>query len=87
MRVLFLTAAIVFALDQATKWGVVQGLNLYELGEIDVVPPLLNFRMAWNQAVSYTHLDVYKRQGLLPLSFGPSGVPVAALETRSPRPA
>jgi signal peptidase II len=53
MRVLFLTAAIVFALDQATKWGVVQGLNLYELGEIDVVPPLLNFRMAWNQGINF----------------------------------
>lgn len=53
MRVLLLTAAIVFALDQATKWGVVQGLNLYELGEIDVVPPLLNFRMAWNQGINF----------------------------------
>lgn len=53
MRVLFLTAAIVFALDQATKWGVVQGLNLYELGEIDVVPPLLNFRMAWNTGINF----------------------------------
>ena len=53
MRVLFLTAAIVFALDQATKWGVVQGLNLYELGEIDVIPPFLNFRMAWNQGINF----------------------------------
>jgi signal peptidase II len=56
MRVLFLTAAVVFALDQATKWGVVRGLNLYELGEMDVVPPLLNFRMAWNQGINFGFL-------------------------------
>lgn len=53
MRALILTSAIVFALDQASKWGVVQGLNLIERGEIDVIPPLLNFRMAWNQGVNF----------------------------------
>lgn len=53
MRALTLTTAIVFALDQASKWGVVQGLNLKERGEIDVIPPLLNFRMAWNQGVNF----------------------------------
>lgn len=53
MRALIPTAAIVFLLDQASKWGVVQGLNLIERGEIDVIPPLLNFRMAWNQGVNF----------------------------------
>ena len=32
MRALIPTAAIVFLLDQASKWGVVQGLNLIERG-------------------------------------------------------
>lgn len=53
MRLLALVAALVFALDQATKWGVVKGLNLFELGEIDVLPPLLNFRMAWNEGINF----------------------------------
>ena len=53
MRRLALVAAVVFALDQATKWAVVKGLNLYELGEIEVLPPLLNFRMAWNEGINF----------------------------------
>mgnify|MGYP000943593522 FL=1 len=53
MRILFLTAALVLALDQATKWGVVRGLNLLEMGEIDVLPPFLNFRMAWNRGINF----------------------------------
>ncbi len=53
MRRLALVAALVFALDQATKWAVVKGLNLYELGEIEVLPPLLNFRMAWNEGINF----------------------------------
>ncbi len=53
MRVLALTALITFALDQASKWLVVQYLNLLERGEIDVIPPLLNLRMAWNEGVNF----------------------------------
>ncbi len=53
MRRLALVALAVFAIDQITKLGVVFGLNLRERGEIDVLPPLLNFRMAWNQGVNF----------------------------------
>lgn len=53
MRPVALTAAAVFLLDQATKLAVVQGLNLEKRGEIDVIPPFLNFRMAWNQGVNF----------------------------------
>lgn len=53
MRALGITAIATFALDQASKWGVVQALNLQERGEIDVLPPLLNFRMAWNKGVNF----------------------------------
>lgn len=45
--------AIVFALDQATKWAVVWGLNLVERGSIDVLYPYLTFRMAWNRGVNF----------------------------------
>lgn len=53
MRVLSLAALIVFALDQLSKWAVVQKLDLFHRGELDVVPPYLNFRMAWNKGVNF----------------------------------
>lgn len=53
MRALSLTALIVFALDQLSKWAVVQHLNLISLGEREVFPPFLNFRMAWNRGVNF----------------------------------
>ena len=39
MRRVAVWAALVFALDQATKWAVVQGLNLKDIGEYDVLDP------------------------------------------------
>ena len=42
-----------FMLDQASKYLVVHWLNLRERGEIDVLSPLLNFRMAWNRGVNF----------------------------------
>ncbi|MBV7377336.1 signal peptidase II [Maritimibacter dapengensis] len=53
MRGLWITAAIVFVVDQATKWLVVQYLNLKEVGAIDVIPPILNLRMAWNEGINF----------------------------------
>ena len=53
MRVLWRTAAIVFALDQLTKVIVVQLLGLASRGVIEVVPPFLTFRMAWNRGVNF----------------------------------
>ena len=44
-------------LDQASKYVVVHLLNLRERGEIDVLPPLLNFRMAWNRGVNFGMFD------------------------------
>ncbi len=41
------------ALDQATKWLVVDGLDLRGRLAIDVLPPLLNLRMAWNRGVNF----------------------------------
>ena len=42
-----------FMLDQASKYLVVHWLNLRERGEIDVLAPFLNFRMAWNRGVNF----------------------------------
>ncbi len=53
MRWLALTAAIVFAFDQITKVVVVHMMNLKALGSIDVLPPFVNFRMAWNRGINF----------------------------------
>ncbi len=53
MRLVPLVAIGIFALDQVSKLGVVFGLNLIERGEIDVLPPYLVFRMAWNRGVNF----------------------------------
>jgi len=53
MRLVVLTAAAIFALDQITKFIVVQGMDLYSRHEILVLPPWLAFRMAWNQGINF----------------------------------
>ncbi|MGQ0565293.1 MAG: signal peptidase II [Gemmobacter sp.] len=53
MRTLAITAVLIFALDQITKWLVVFHLRLIDLGMIDVWPPWLTFRMAWNRGVNF----------------------------------
>jgi signal peptidase II len=53
MRVARRTAVAIFAIDQATKIAVVDWMNLRMLGEIDVWPPFLNFRMAWNRGINF----------------------------------
>lgn len=53
MKAAWLTALITFGLDQLSKLAVVQWMNLKEVGEIDLFPPLLVFRMAWNRGVNF----------------------------------
>lgn len=53
MRLAGIVAGATFVLDQVTKLAVVQGLNLIERGVIEVLPPLLVFRMAWNRGVNF----------------------------------
>lgn len=53
MRVTLITALITLIVDQVTKLLVVHGLNLREVGEIDVIGPYLNFRMAWNEGINF----------------------------------
>jgi len=53
MGILFKTAAYVFVIDQISKIFIVQFLNLASVGAIDVFPPYLNLRMAWNRGVNF----------------------------------
>ena len=47
------TAAAVFVADQLSKYLVVQVMDLRTVGSIEVFPPFLTFRMAWNQGVNF----------------------------------
>ncbi|MGB5558879.1 MAG: signal peptidase II [Paracoccaceae bacterium] len=53
MRPMIWSGLVVFLLDQVTKYLVVFGLDLQTRGTIDVLPPLLSFRMAWNRGVNF----------------------------------
>lgn len=53
IRTLLLVALAAFAVDQLTKWWVFEGLDLRERLAIPVVPPFLNFRMAWNTGINF----------------------------------
>ena len=53
MRVAGIVAGLTFALDQFSKYAVVRVLGLDQVQAIDVLPPWLNFRMAWNQGVNF----------------------------------
>lgn len=53
MRHLYRFALVTLLLDQLSKWIVVQGLGLKTAYEIDVLPPFVNFRMAWNDGVNF----------------------------------
>ncbi|MDD9718902.1 signal peptidase II [Dinoroseobacter sp. PD6] len=53
MRALALSAVVAFAIDQLSKLVVVHWLNLKEIRAIDVLPPVLNFRMGWNHGVNF----------------------------------
>jgi signal peptidase II len=46
-------AAAVFAADRATKWWVVEALDLPRVLAIDVLPGVFALRMAWNRGVNF----------------------------------
>ena len=53
MKLAWIVAGTTFVVDQASKLAVVQGLNLIERGVIEVAPPFLVFRMAWNRGINF----------------------------------
>ncbi|MCP5087861.1 MAG: signal peptidase II [Rhodobacteraceae bacterium] len=53
MKRILTLSILVFASDQLSKWIVVQYYDLQFRGAIDVFPPFLNFRMAWNEGINF----------------------------------
>lgn len=53
MRLAGIIAIGTFAIDQLTKVMVVHWLDLISRGVMEVVPPFLVFRMAWNQGINF----------------------------------
>ncbi|MCH2094291.1 MAG: signal peptidase II [Rhodobacteraceae bacterium] len=53
MRYLLWATTVVLVLDQAIKWWVIQVLDLKTVFAIDVLPPFLNLRMAWNRGINF----------------------------------
>ena len=53
MKLAWIIGGATFAVDQLTKLAVVQGLDLINRGVIEVVPPYLVFRMAWNRGINF----------------------------------
>jgi signal peptidase II len=44
--------AVVLVADQASKWWILEGLRLPDIGRIDLLP-VLSFTMVWNQGVTF----------------------------------
>lgn len=53
MRRILTMSLGIFGLDQATKLLVVELLDLKTRLAINVLPPLINFRMAWNEGINF----------------------------------
>lgn len=53
MRLTIKIVIVTFLLDQLSKVVVVQLMNLKSVGGIDVFPPFLVFRMAWNRGANF----------------------------------
>ncbi len=53
MRSGFIAFLIPLVLDQFSKIWVVQWLDLKSIGSFEVLPPFLQFRMAWNKGVNF----------------------------------
>lgn len=53
MKLVFWAGFWAFLVDQASKYFVVHVLALRDVRQIEVLPPLLNFHMAWNQGINF----------------------------------
>jgi signal peptidase II len=53
MRPFVITALAIFVADQLLKWLVVVRLDLITRGVIEVFPPFLTLRMAWNRGINF----------------------------------
>lgn len=65
MPLVLLTALLVFALDQASKWAVIYLLDLPNVGQIEVWPPFLVLQMGWNTGINFGLLSGQDARWLL----------------------
>ena len=72
-----ISALIVLAADQASKWWILHDLDLPALRQVELLP-VLNFTMVWNQGVTFGLLNGYGEWGRLVLAVVSLAV-VAAL--------
>lgn len=73
-----LALAIIVAVDQLTKWLVVEQMNLKQIGAIDFIP-FLNFRMAWNTGVNFGLLSADDAMGRALLILFTGGISAALI--------
>lgn len=57
MLVIFLAALGAFLADQASKYLVVHMMGLSQIGSMDILPPVLNFRYGENRGINFGLLD------------------------------
>jgi signal peptidase II len=57
MRMLSIAALAAFLVDQASKYAVIFGMDLWRIRQIDVLPPLLNFRYGENRGINFGLFD------------------------------
>ena len=72
MRRFWIAEFATFGLDQASKLGVMYGLDLVNRGEIPVYPPYLLFRMARNYGINFgllSHESDLARWGLIAVAL------------------
>jgi len=53
MRNVFRVGLATFLTDQATKAWILHGIDLDRIGAVDIWPPYLNLRMAWNYGINF----------------------------------
>ncbi len=76
MKTAYWTAFWVFLLDQASKYLVVHSMDLRTLGTIEVAPPFLVLRMAWNYGINFGLMagdSVWARWALIAMALVISG--------------
>jgi signal peptidase II len=67
-RLGLITAALVFAADQFSKYWILQIVNLDEREPIQITP-FMDLAMAWNRGVSYGLLETHAQEILVGLSL------------------
>ncbi|MEM8653259.1 MAG: signal peptidase II [Pseudomonadota bacterium] len=53
MKLLWISAAIAFLLDQVSKYLVIHVMGVSQFNPIDVLPPVLNFRYGENRGINF----------------------------------